>query len=582
MNTRLSVIHAPLVLLPAFAFSTACNDDSGDEEVGYTTADVDGDGDGESTSESESGESDSTSTDTETETTTTEESTDTTTEESTESESDTTTEESTSTTDDATFCEPGESICENEGVATCLMDGSAYGEPVPCSVSQSCLDGACVELCVIAELSPSSVGCSFFAHKMDNFTDAVNPQPEPNDSFVIGNVSQDLPATVQLYFMPNGTNVEQPQGAPVIVPPAGTTTFNMTNLPIESVSMLRKGGTYRVQSNIPVVAYLHSPLQAVATNDASMLLPEHALRQNHIVASYYPWLTNYYPSYFNVIATEDDTVVTWNPPVQTNAGVGVPLVLANGTGQVVMDRGDTLQVVASNHVDVSGTYVSGSKPISVIGGNEVVNVPAGIKFADHIEEQMIPLDYWGEEYVGPKAPQRGTEMFHWRVYGGEDNVTVSVSPNQPGFPINLDRGEWHYFATNQHLIFTGDGPFMPVQYLEGKNENGLGATTGDPSMYQMVPSEQFLESYTFATGIGYTVNYVQIIREMGGPTVYVDGALVGGFQTIGNYQVANYQVSEGSHFATSDGPFGIIQLGYTNATSYAYPGGMQLAEINPQ
>jgi hypothetical protein len=579
MNTRLSLIHAPLVLLPVFALSTGCKDEDDGDDFGYTVGvdDIGSESEDESESESESGESEST---TETDTTTEESTeTDTTTEESTET--DTTTEESTETTDGSTFCDPGETVCQDNDVATCLMDGSEYGAPVPCGESQDCMDGACVELCVIAELAPSSVGCSFFAHKMDNFTDADNPQPEPNDSFVIGNVSQETSATVQLYFMPNGTNIEQAQGAPIVVPPAGTQTFNLTNLPIESVSQLRKGGTYRVQSNIPVVAYLHSPLQAVATNDASMLLPEHALRQNHVVASYYPWLANYYPSYFNVIATENNTLVSWTPPVQTNAGVGVPLVLANTTGQVIMNRGDTLQVVANNHIDVSGTYVSGNKPIVVFGGNEAVNVPAGVKYADHIEEQMLPLDYWGTEYVGPRAPPRGTEKYHWRIYGGEDGVTVSVSPAQAGFPINLDRGEWFYFNTTQSVIFTGDGPFMPVQYLEGKSEVG-GATTGDPSMYQMVPSEQFLDRYAFATGIGYTVNYVQIIRELGGPAVYVDGSPVGAYTTIGNYQVADYQVSQGTHFATSAEPFGIIQLGYTNATSYAYPGGMKLSEINPQ
>src|SRR5690606_38666161 len=184
----------------------------------------------------------------------------------------------------------------------------------------------------------------------------------------------------------------------------------------------RQGGSYRVQSNIPVVAYLHSPMAAVQTNDASMLLPEHALRENHVVASYTPWLTNYYPSYFNVIAVEDATTVSWYPPVATNAGVGVPSVPAGGMGQVVMNRGDTLQVVASKDIDVSGTYVSADKPIAVISGAEIVNVP-GVQYADHIEEQMLPLDYWGQEYVGPRAPPRGTEGFHWRIYGGADNVT---------------------------------------------------------------------------------------------------------------------------------------------------------------
>jgi len=579
MNTRrLSILHAPLVLLP-FASASACKGDDALDEVGEATYST-GDGDGDSSSATETSGSDSTSetTDTTTTTTTTESTTDTTTDEST---TDTTTDTTTETTTGVTFCEPGQSICQDDGVVTCLMDGSAYGPPTACSNSQSCLDGACVELCVIAELQPSSRGCSFFAHKMDNYTDAVNPQPEPNDSFVVGNVSQDISATVQLYFMPNGTNIEQAQGGPVVIPPAGTQSFAMTNLPIESVSQLRKGGTYRVQSDIPVVAYLHSPLQSINTNDASMLLPEHALRKNHVAASYYPWLTNYYPSYFNVIAVEDGTNVSWTPPVKTNAGVGVPLVLANGTGQVIMNRGDTLQVVADNHVDISGTYISANKAISVISGSEIVNVPAGVQYADHIEEQMLPLDYWGDEYVGPRAPPRGAEKFHWRVYGGANNVTVNVSPAQPGFPLNLDRGEWYYFNTTQSLIFTGNGPFMPVQYLEGKSANG-GATTGDPSMYQMVPSEQFLDTYTFTTGIGYSVNYVQVIRQMGGPTVFVDGSPVGGYFSVGNYEVADYQVSQGTHFATSNEPFGIIQLGYTSATSYAYPGGMQLAEINPQ
>ena len=365
----------------------------------------------------------------------------------------------------------------------------------------------------------------------------------------------------------------------MVVLPGTVQVFELDADPIESVSYKRQGGTYRVQSNILVVAYLHSPLAAIQTNDASMLLPEHALRQNHVVASYYPWLSNYYPSYFNVIAVADNTTVTWTPPVTTEAGIGVPKVFAKTTGKVVMNRGDTLQVVAANHVDVSGTYVSADRPIAVISGSEIVNVPAGTQYADHIEEQMLPLDYWGREYVGPRAPPRGSEGFHWRIYAGGNNVTINASPNPGGFPIILDRGEWHEFETDTSHVFTGNGPFMPVQYLEGKNS---GAGTGDPSMYQMVPTEQFLDAYAFTTGVGYDVDYVQVIREQGGADVFVDGELVDGYYTVGNYQVSDWEIAEGNHFASSDGAFGIINLGYTNSTSYAYPGGMQLAVINPQ
>ncbi|MCA9695132.1 MAG: IgGFc-binding protein, partial [Myxococcales bacterium] len=115
--------------------------------------------------------------------------------------------------------------------------------------------------------------------------------------------------------------------------------------------------------------------------------------------------------------------------------------------------------------------------------------------------------------------------------------------------------------------------------LESQNPN---AGTGDPGMYQMVPTEQFLARYAFVTGTSYNVHYAQIIRPAGGPEVTVDGNPVGGYYTVGNFEVADYPVSEGAHFAESTAPFGIVQVGYTGVTSYAYPGGLRLEVINPQ
>ncbi|NVB43146.1 IgGFc-binding protein [Pseudenhygromyxa sp. WMMC2535] len=560
------------ICLSALSLAFACTDDGGENDTIFATAD----GQDTSTSSNEDDIGDTTTTDTTESTDTTTDSTDTETEGtgSTDETTDTGTTDTTDTTDGALFCTPGEVQCEGNAVITCTDDGSEFGAPVACEDNEGCLDGACVALCELEQLTPSSVGCSFFAQKMDNY------DPDSPDSLVVGNVSETVQATVQLYRTPVDGE-EQTVGNAVIIPPGGVQAFEMVGPEMDGISVKRTGGTYRVESDLPVIAYLHSPIESIYTNDASMLLPEYALRENHVVASYYPWLTNFYPSYFNVIATEDSTIVTWEPPVDTLSGVGVPAVNAGGQGQVVMNRGDSMQVTADNHVDVSGTFVSANKPIVLISGSEIVNVPAGTKYADHIEEQMLPLDYWGEEYVGPHAPTRGDEEFHWRLYGGEDDVVINVSPTQPGFPIILDRGEWYEFATDESVIFTSDGPFMPVQYLEGKSETG-GAGTGDPSMYQMVPTEQFLDAYTFATGTGYTVTYVQVIRQQGGSAVSLDGQDVSGYYTVGNFEVADVEIEEGNHFINSDTPFGIIILGYTSATSYAFPGGMKLADINPQ
>jgi len=475
----------------------------------------------------------------------------------------------------ALFCQPGEKVCEGENaVKTCNGDGGAYDPPVNCADTESCSGNTCLSLCAQAEATPSSVGCSFFANRMQNYS---NAQP---DSMIVGNTSKSKSATVQLYFTPTNSNVEQAQGAPVVLTPGKTVEFQLTNGAMGNVSGLRKGGSYRAQSTIPVVAYQHSPIGQQATNDASMLLPEHALKQDYVVASYKDGLGGY-PSYFNVIAIADGTTVQWTPPQATQGGGGVAAVAANQTGQVVMNRFDTLQVRVANGGDISGAFVSSDKPIWVVGAVSCVNVPNNVTYCDHIEEQMLPLDYWGKKYVGAHSPKRNSEKHYWRIYGGENGTVVTANPAVAGFPVMVNKGQWKevVIANNVSTIFESDKPFLPVQYLEGTDG---GAGTGDPAMYQMVATEQFLDRYAFVTGNGYNPNYAQIIRAKGNPDVLVDGVVVTGYYAVGEYEVADWKIAQGAHLAESESPFGVINVGYTNVTSYAYPGGMKLAVINPQ
>jgi hypothetical protein len=335
-----------------------------------------------------------------------------------------------------------------------------------------------------------------------------------------------------------------------------------------------------VSSDIPIVAYQHAPRGAQVTNDASMLLPEPALAQNYVIASAREGtLHKNHRSYFVVIAAEDDTTVTWKPPVATLAGIGVPAVQAGKSGVVVVDRLSTLQVAAEFTVDLTGTYVSADKPIWVVGASACASEPLGSYTCDHVEEQMLPIDYWGKSYVAARAPKRGNEKYRWRVFGGQDGVTITTAPDVSGGPFTLMKGEVKLLTATDHFVMTGTGAFMPVQYLESQT---AGAGTGDPSIVQMIPVEQFLDRYVFATGNGYTKNYVQVIRKAGAAEVAVDGVTVTGYVKVGAYEVADWLIAEGSHAAASDEPFGIISVGYTDFTSYAYPGGMKLEVITPQ
>ncbi|MDC0721321.1 IgGFc-binding protein [Nannocystis bainbridge] len=474
-------------------------------------------------------------------------------------------------------CPPNSSKCvDDDHYAQCNGEGSGYGPPVACGPAEACAGSKCFSLCDLAESTPSTVGCSFFASRMDNY------YAEENDSLVIGNTHASKTATVQLYLAPTGQNVEAPQGPAVKIGPGETHTFTLTNPPIDKVSALRVGGAYRVDSDVPVVAYQHSPIGAQATNDASMLFPEHALQASYVVASYRQTQEES-PSYFTVIAIAEETTVRWTPPITTSAGKGVPQVFAGQTGEVVMNRFDTLQVIAPGPSgDLSGTIVSADRPIWVVGAVECVNVPSSnVSYCDHVEEQMLPLAYWGREYVGAHAPARHKEKHYWRVFGGEDGTTVSTVPPLPGTPLQLNRGEWQELVVNTgtSFVFAGDKPFLPVQYLESQDGGG---GTGDPAMVQAIPVEQFLDRYAFATGTGYSQHFAQIVRIKGGAEVQVDGVAVGGYYAVGGYEVADWPIAEGGHLAASAEPFGIVNYGYTDVTSYAYPGGTRLEVINPQ
>src|SRR5690606_25575033 len=158
--------------------------------------------------------------------------------------------------------------------------------------------------------------------------------------------------------------------------------FNITNDTLSGYSNLRTGGVYRVETDIPVTAYLHSALENSASNDSSMLLPTATLRQDYVIASYpgfadavQPAKINGRPSYFNVIALKDGTNVEWVAPADTAAqGVLIPAVPAGETGKIKLNRFDVLQVGSSalgdmnfpKH-DLSGTVVSADKPIWVMG-----------------------------------------------------------------------------------------------------------------------------------------------------------------------------------------------------------------------
>jgi hypothetical protein len=124
---------------------------------------------------------------------------------------------------------------------------------------------------------------------------------------------------------------------------------------------------------------------------------------------------------------------------------------------------------------------------------------------------------------------------------------------------------------------------LVAQFMEGQ---GAGGDTGDPSMTVAVPVEQFRREYLFHAPTNYETNYVDVVAPVSA-TVILDGTPLTSWQPLGTSGWALSRVTplgagpagDGNHVITSGGPFGISVYGYGQATSYWYPGGLDLESV---
>lgn len=553
------------------------------------------------------------------------------------------------------LCSPGEVRCNggSDAVEVCAATGleweiqlqcGTYSTCQPCN-DEECEGPRCVGPCELTEDDPSSAGCAFVANRQ------LHIYEEFADGLVVTNPSEDLMAAVEVFAVPEGLLDEVELESFNLMPGESHTLELTTEFIPGSGTNFRTGGIFRVYSDVPVVAYQHSPLRANRGNESALLLPDRVLGKDYVVMSYNSlWTAAKGVSYFELVALEDETRIEWTPPMDT-AGNGLPIepVAAGETGTLVLNRYETIRIVPSQQqlkdptsqaefqsLDISGTIIHSDKPVWVTGANRYAGVPfnEGGGTADQIQETLFPLQHWGRDYVLPAAVRRPweqtddkelenySEPTYYRVFAGNNNITIESTPAHPNFPLTLDAtGDFVEFQTDpgEHLTLSASGPFMPVQYLRSRN---VGSILGDPdtgygdsAMVQMVPSEQYLSKYVFSTGVDFFYNFLQFTRAQSEDEIRVIAGASGNiltvcnsgcdfaFETVGDFEVASIPIEEGTFTAESDSPFGLIQSGHARGvgldkdgepidagcanppaggfcnSSYAYPGGMKAESI---
>jgi hypothetical protein len=430
---------------------------------------------------------------------------------------------------------------------------------------------------------PSSVGCEFYAiQTYGGFTgfgiSVGNPWLDKDAHIVIEDMrgpNNTLRLITEFDLGPKESQISQINGGGGLLDGQNHRIQNGMNVV----------GAFRVTSDVPITAMQIDPIGGAPSMvpEASMLLPTSAAEPTYLGINYVPLS----PSWVSVVAIEDGTTVTTTQ------------------GDVMLNAFDVFRY--SEGGDMTGFFVTADQPVLAFSGVDCVNVPMGVVWCDHLEEQLIPLASWGTAYVGARHPPRlpefnpEPELVYWRVIAAVDDQVVELEPAQQGVGDSIELatiGDFVEFSSAESFVATSEEPFMLVQYMAGgasvdptNDCMGITLPTGDPYMAQTVPIEQWLTQLPFLTDASYQQDFVVISREAG---TTVDLECLGEipddhFTEIPgtSYEVGFVELDiegmggegecvDGQQFVTASDPVGVLVGGYDCAAGYGYNGGLSL------
>ena len=278
-------------------------------------------------------------------------------------------------------------------------------------------------------------------------------------------------------------------------------------------------------------------------------------------------------------------------------------------------KGQFLQLVQQE--ELTGSFVTSTKPISVVAAHSMANIPVEAGYADLIGTQVPAYELWGSEYVGVGyRPRRGdeSEPMPYRIVAVRDGTRLDYDPEVPrGAPLELNAGEVATFAAGvgePFVVRTQDAehPIYVGAYMTGANGDywGSGRTygrMGDPELVNVIPTAQYMGSSSFYADPTYSETSLVIVRSKADDGQFKDvtleclGGPVPNFHPVGtrgDYEFARVDLSVekkpgfksadrtcyyGAHRLRSDAPFTATLWGWDAVASYAFPSGMAARKL---
>ncbi|MBQ1927363.1 MAG: hypothetical protein II180_14725 [Proteobacteria bacterium] len=496
---------------------------------------------------------------------------------------------------------------------------------------------ACLSKCDAMISEKSYIGCEYWPIFLQNYQRYCESYPytrydltlvmsNPNDSeatvYIFDKASYDASNTSsikpyrELKIAPNdilihtlvGKQYDKAQSA---------NNFNYASDDIEKYMLyhtMQSPLAFKLRSSLPIIVYQFNPFAKPEGHsaDASLLMPQNALGNEYMTMGFTSHGGDVHADVFSIVATEPgDTKVDITVAAamlagkNTSTGETIAAMKAGEKRTFTLKQFDALSLMQSGAAESTGSHVKADKKIEVFGGAACSNIPIGYGACDHNEEHILPLQAWGMNYAAVRTKPQKDEPNIYYILAQSDNTTVTL--NGPTGDANtntsftLNAGKFKRVDSKNSFDVTSDKPIYVGQFLVGINYSN--ATRGDPSFISAVPREQYRTEYTFAVPPGYDADFVTIISPKDNNIIYTgDGHITNGkptpfqnkpvtelppevfsgFASFGNqgYVYGYLDLDGGKHKLVADKPFGLIGYGFYQRTSYGYPVGLDLKEIN--
>ncbi|WP_305952696.1 IgGFc-binding protein [Emticicia oligotrophica] len=324
---------------------------------------------------------------------------------------------------------------------------------------------------------------------------------------------------------------------------------------------------------------------STASSDAFLGIPKSQLGLYYMIMSYtntYNSEAGYsYESEFGIVATEDNTLVTIIPSIDTHNHLkDIPYSIVLNKYEVYQLKADPFTLT-----DLTGTKIVSNKVVSVFGGHVCAFIPVDMPACNHLIEQLPPVEKWGTDFfVTPLKPRSGAIV---RVLAAYENTNVIINGE---LIATLNQGQFYELNSiyNSYYHISTNNPSLVAQFSKGGSYDSF--FSADPFMVLIPPTNQYFGNTIFTTfSLPHTFdyNYVSIITPQTGiGEIKLDGQNVATnlFQQISstNYYSAQLPLTQGIHqLDASNTLFSSLVYGYGPISDgYGYIAGQNFPASN--